>query len=75
MDPDGQNARAISELHGWQAWSPDGTRLAVLQQLLNADGSLPGRANLYVMDTDGSGQRLLLERAAIGDDPAWRPTP
>ena len=48
------------------AWSPDGTRFAF-------ESRREGRADIYVMNTDGSGQRRMTW--ATGDDthPSWSP--
>jgi Tol biopolymer transport system component len=46
------------------AWSPDGTKMAFA-----ADGDFEG-LHLYVMNSDGSGRRLL---ATDGREPSWSP--
>jgi Tol biopolymer transport system component len=45
-----------------QAWSPDGERIAFVRQ-----------AELYVINADGSGQRLLANATETVDLPAWSP--
>jgi Tol biopolymer transport system component len=60
---------AFEDYHAEPRWSPDGTELAVTSvpggsfYLVDADG-------IYIVEADGSGQRLLAERAG---DPAWSP--
>jgi TolB protein len=73
MNADGSGARRITELHGWHDWSPDGRSLVVLQARYTTGGEPTGRANLYVIIIDGGEPRLLLDDAAIGVTPAWRP--
>lgn len=73
MNADGADVRRVTQMAGWHAWSPDGTQIIVLQSRLAVSGDLTGRSNLYLISADSSNQRLLLEDAAIGGDPAWRP--
>jgi hypothetical protein len=49
------------------AWSPDGTKLALL-----TDGFQDGGDGLYKLNPDGSGLRFV---APAVDGPAWRPVP
>lgn len=76
MDADGSDNRQLTsgmDHKGNPVWSPDGTQIIVSQSRLAISGDLTGRSNLYLISADGSNQRLLLEDAAIGGDPAWRP--
>jgi Tol biopolymer transport system component len=52
---------------GNHAWSPDGSKIAFVS-------SRDGKANIYVMNFDGSGQTNLSNNPAGGDsNPVWRP--
>jgi Tol biopolymer transport system component len=73
MNADGTGLHQLTQLRGWHAWSPDGSHLIVQRALMTGGGSLTGRSNLYVIDASGQEQRLVLENAAIGTSPAWRP--
>jgi TolB protein len=55
-------------------WSPDGKRIAFCRQLSAADSTgHGGRAELFVMDADGSNERRLTERPGFNSGPAWSP--
>jgi TolB protein len=73
MQADGAGAQPLSELHGPYAWSPAGDALVVLQPLVATNGAPIGRANLYLVATDGSPARLLLQDAALAQAPVWWP--
>jgi Tol biopolymer transport system component len=75
MNAYGSDARSIAELAGWHTWSPDGSQIIVSQGRITLDGNPTGHSNLYLISVDTAGQPpfLLLEDAAIGGDPAWRP--
>ena len=71
-DADGKNAKQLTMLGGintYAAWSPDGKKLAFHH------GQGKESDALYVMDTDGGNQRVLLnnEPKIGGGFPAWRP--
>jgi len=58
----GENLDSVDEIE----WSPDGTRLAILNDLV------PGLGRLYVLNADGSGIRVLAEDVLVsGID--WSP--
>lgn len=73
MNADGTGLQQLTQLRGWHAWSPDGSHLVIQRALTMSDASPSGRSNLYIIDANGQDQRLLLENAAIGTFPAWRP--
>jgi Tol biopolymer transport system component len=57
-------------IRGGVAWSPDGSRIAFVR------GQAFDRAGVWVMDADGSGQRLVTRsEKALGPGLAWSPGP
>ena len=76
MDADGQGRVDVTRHPDspgavWDAqpaWSPDGSLIAFTRATL-APGTTP-RVDLYVVEPDGGGERLLFEDAS---DPAWSP--
>ena len=69
MDSDGSNPRRLTNREGQDAlitWSPDSRHIAHTFYVPTARG---GDAFIYVMDSDGSNQRRLIE----GTHPAWSP--
>jgi TolB protein len=59
-----------SLIRGGVAWSPDGSRIAFVR------GQAFDRAGVWVMDADGSGQRLVTRsEKALGPGLAWSPGP
>jgi Tol biopolymer transport system component len=57
-------------IRGGVAWSPDGSQLAYIQ------GQAFDRASVWVMNADGSGQRLVTRsEKALGPGLAWSPGP
>jgi Tol biopolymer transport system component len=75
MNADGSGQRALQPRasDGSPAWSPDGRTLAVIGY---RDGSAPQQPpqhiQLYIVDADGGGLRLLARNAREGT-PAWSP--
>jgi Tol biopolymer transport system component len=70
LDADGSGVRTIaSGYYVAAAWSPDGTQIAAIEY----DGS----RKLVVMDTDGTGKRVLVELPAdeLFTGLAWHPLP
>ena len=60
MNSDGTNVRRLTHTAAddvGQEWSPNGRRIAFVRQ------GAGGRSDLYVMNADGSGQRLLVQHA------------
>ena len=52
------------------AWSPDGTKIA-FARYINLVGSL--KAQIFVMDADGSNQHSLTNLSALDERPYWSP--
>ncbi len=59
VDRDGERERRLTEASGGHAWSPDGTRLAVVD----------GAGDIHVLDPDTGKD----ERIASGSGPRWSP--
>ena len=57
------------------SWSPDGTRLAVTRVLINPTDAGWNEAQIYAVNTDGSGSALLTDSEGRGNDfsPFWAP--
>lgn len=56
-------------LDGDPAWSPDGSQIAFRRLVGGADGN----ADVYVMNSDGSGQRAVAKTEAADVKPVWSP--
>src|SRR5260221_12978640 len=79
MDSDGANPRCLTnhktlnkkpdktmEADSAPVWSPDGAHIAYV-------ATINGRAQLYVMDSDGSNALNLSNNNTNSDQPAWSP--
>ena len=70
MNADGSGQRRLTSDTGFEsnpAWSPDGRRIAFT-------GGRDGNARIYVINADGTEQRLLMPAAAsYFSSPAWSP--
>jgi TolB protein len=56
------------------AWSPDGSRIAFARGTNSTE--FDGKSNIYVMNRDGSGERLLLANTLFAESPyslSWSP--
>jgi Tol biopolymer transport system component len=75
MDADGQNRHKIVDYganwHPWACWSPDGKRLAVIDNEYD-EGRHPANYHLDVMDADGGHRRTLVSKALWMSMPDWR---
>ena len=56
------------------AWSPDGTKLA-FGSVRDYDDSLDNNPSLYVMNSDGTGQTVLMDGPELEENPNWQPIP
>lgn len=56
-------------LDGDPAWSPDGSQIAFTRLVGGPDGN----ADVYVMNADGSGQRVVADTRAADIKPIWSP--
>jgi Tol biopolymer transport system component len=81
-NPDGTDATQLTDgvNDGWPSWSPDGTRIAFSGSLRDPDVKPCGSrvdfqcpADIYVMNSDGTGVRRLTEDPAADFQPAWSP--
>jgi TolB protein len=70
MDPDGSNVRQLRSgfRDSWPAWSPDGSLIAFVG--LNRENL---GMNLFVMNADGSGEKILISGLSHDERPAWSP--
>ena len=57
--------------HGRLAWSPDGTRIALIARTINL--SIQGEDFVFVMNANGSGMTSVANNAAPGGHVAWSP--
>jgi hypothetical protein len=76
MNPDGSQARRLTDSKGsfWDsdpAWSPDSSRLTFARDR-GADGV---NADIYVVNSDGTGQRRITENTTSDSQPDWQPSP
>lgn len=72
MDADGTNPRRLTEniyAEGFPTLSPDGSRIAFDSNRLRSEGEPFNRSDLFVMNTDGTGQALLTR----GSSATWSP--
>jgi len=75
MQADGTKARQLSNMAQGacqHAWSPDGTRLAVVSPCYTKDFSYP-ESKIYILDADGDNPQLLTVSNSGDFDPAWSP--
>jgi Tol biopolymer transport system component len=69
--PDGSDAINITDdplFNGQPAWSPDGSRIAFIEE--EEAGSI---ATLHVMNSDGTGDRVLVNGTGSETQPEWSP--
>jgi len=72
MDGDGTNARRVTENAAFDCFpvlSPDGTRIVFDSNRLRAEGEPFNTSQLFVMETDGTGQTPLVR----GSSATWSP--
>ncbi|HEY3210808.1 MAG TPA: hypothetical protein VGL18_13655 [Actinomycetota bacterium] len=71
-NPDGSRLNVLpADIYvEYQAWSPDGTRIAFMSQEPGASGNDPDY-NIYVMNADGTGIRRLTETPGSDGFPSW----
>jgi TolB protein len=63
-DGSGQTAVTSGAFSADPMWSPDGSQIAFRQHA-------GGNADIYVMNSDGSGVKQLTTHPAHDDNPAW----
>ncbi|MDX6307678.1 MAG: TolB protein [Nocardioidaceae bacterium] len=72
MNANGSNQRAIAHTEGWDyyqpRWSPDGSQFAVVR--CNRQF---GFCNIDLMNSDGTGRRILVGSHVANFDPSWSP--
>lgn len=76
MDSTGDNERQVttmSEGACQPAWSPDGTRLAVVSPCSKKEFPYYRDARIYIVNADGSNPELLPVGLTNSFDPAWSP--
>ncbi len=76
-DPDGRHAVQLTQgaNDAWPVWSPDGTKIAFAGSTVStpcppSESEYGCRRDLYVMNNDGTGLRLIAKNAAA---PSWSP--
>ena len=72
MDGDGTNPRRLTQntyFDGFPALSPDGEKIVFDSNRLRAEGEPFNTSDLFVMNTDGTGQTLLIR----GSSATWSP--
>ncbi len=78
VNADGTGQRSLTRDPGYEgdpAWSPDGRKIAFVKgsRSCPAGGACIGDTEVYVMNTDGSGQRRLTRESRAVSNPAWSP--
>ncbi len=76
IDSDGSNLRKLgirSIQPGWFAWSPDGSKIAFVEELVNCKHCRPADLGIEVANADGSNQHTIVGEAAWNFAPAWLP--
>jgi TolB protein len=74
MNADESNPRRLTNRpgeDGWPAWSPDGRMIVFASARDDAGASLGPVMHLYLMEADGSSQRLLID--TFGQFADWSP--
>jgi TolB protein len=73
MGANGRGRRALTSgpaSHESPDWSPDGKRIVFVGPAPQSESEPPGGGGIYVMKSNGSGQRWL---KTVGDSPVWSP--
>lgn len=72
IDGGGEPAKLTSGKLGWDSdptWSPDGSQIAFRRM----EGDKSGNYNVYVMNADGTGLRVIAGTKAVDMMPSWSP--
>ena len=74
MDDDGSNVQRLTAewSDSWPVWSPDGRQIAFNRYMGNGP---KGRQiiDIYIINSDGTGEHRLTNELAIDTDPTWSP--
>jgi Tol biopolymer transport system component len=72
---DGSGARRLPYIPLTAVWSPDGRRIAFAAQpdWCRTRPCYSSHSDIYVMNADGSGKRMLTHNARYNAEPAWSP--
>jgi Tol biopolymer transport system component len=70
---DGSGARRLPYIPITAVWSPDGRKIAFAAKGPEPPPRYSSHSDIYVMNADGSGKRMLTHNARYNAEPAWSP--